>query len=264
MSASYWDSSQRNRWTLTRAQLLDKRQTDIRLASALEVTQLHIYFANFIHSIGKKLRLRQEIVASAIVFFKRFYTTNGFYHTDPFLTAATCLYLACKVEELPHHLKVIFTESQAVAMAAKVPFTYEYSDIAEFECYLMEELDFYVIVHQPYPTLSRVFEDLELERSCLQTAWFLVNDSYRTDVALLYPPHMLALAALYITCVLNQASMTRDMKSWFAKLNIDMVMLLDIVQDILTMYEIWSSFDDRKVLQSLDKLHKAAKEASLL
>lgn len=31
----------------------------------------------------------------------------------------------------------------------------------------------------------------------------MLNDSYRTDVCLLYPPHMIALAALYIICVVH-------------------------------------------------------------
>lgn len=31
----------------------------------------------------------------------------------------------------------------------------------------------------------------------------MLNDSYRTDVCLLYAPHMIALAALYIICVVH-------------------------------------------------------------
>ncbi|KAJ1655659.1 RNA polymerase II holoenzyme cyclin-like subunit, partial [Dispira simplex] len=108
-----------------------------------------------IQSVGKKFRLRQEIVATGIVFFKRFYLKNSFYNTDPFLVATTCLYSACKVEELPHHLKSIVNEVRSYLASHKVPFKYEYCDVAEFECYLLEELDFYMIVYHPYRTLIK-------------------------------------------------------------------------------------------------------------
>lgn len=35
------------------------------------------------------------------------------------------------------------------------------------------------------------------------TARFLINDTYRSDICLLYPPHLIAIAALYLTCVLH-------------------------------------------------------------
>ncbi|KAJ1643135.1 RNA polymerase II holoenzyme cyclin-like subunit, partial [Dispira simplex] len=95
---------------------------------------------------------------------------NSFYNTDPFLVATTCIYSACKVEELPHHLKSIVNEVRSYLASHKVPFKYEYCDVAEFECYLLEELDFYMIVYHPYRTLIKVFDDLKSERSLLQTA----------------------------------------------------------------------------------------------
>lgn len=30
---------------------------------------------------------------------------------------------------------------------------------------------------------------------------FLINDTYRSDICLLYPPHLIAIAALYLTCI---------------------------------------------------------------
>jgi hypothetical protein len=46
----------------------------------------------------------------------------------------------------------------------------------------------------------------------------IVNDSLRTDVALLYPPYMIALSAMYMACSMQQ----KDAKKWFAELNVDM------------------------------------------
>lgn len=61
---------------------------------------------------------------------------------------------------------------------------------------------------------------LELQEGPLQMAWysaqlgsqslsltnwnrFIINDTYRSDICLLYPPHLIAIAAIYLTLVLN-------------------------------------------------------------
>jgi len=55
--------------------------------------------AAVIHGAGRALNLRQQVIATAIVYFRRFYTRNSFRQCDPLLVGPTCLYLACKVEE---------------------------------------------------------------------------------------------------------------------------------------------------------------------
>jgi cyclin C len=40
-------------------------------------------------------------------------------------------------------------------------------------------------------------------QACEEIAWEIVNDSYRTDLCLLHPPYHIAIAALYIACVLK-------------------------------------------------------------
>jgi len=50
-------------------------------------------------------------------------------------------------------------------------FDYDTSKLAEFEFYLLEELEFYLIVYHPYRDLTLIAKDLKLEESNLQTAW---------------------------------------------------------------------------------------------
>lgn len=50
-------------------------------------------------------------------------------------------------------------------------FDYDTSKVAEFEFYLLEELEFYLIVYHPYRDLTLIAKDLKLEESNLQTAW---------------------------------------------------------------------------------------------
>lgn len=60
--------------------------------------------------------------------------------------------------------------------------------------------------------------DAKLEEACLQTAWSIVNDSYRVDVGLFHPPYMIALAATHMACIYFK----KDPTKWFDTLSVDM------------------------------------------
>jgi cyclin C len=59
--------------------------------------------------LGEQLKLRQQVIASATVFFKRFYAMNTLNTIDPLLLAPTCVFLASKVLRLQQFLYYIFT-----------------------------------------------------------------------------------------------------------------------------------------------------------
>lgn len=65
-----------------------------------------------IAKLGKKLGLRQRVIATAIVFFRRFYVKNAYCETDPFIVIAACCYVAAKAEESPVHIKNVVTEAR--------------------------------------------------------------------------------------------------------------------------------------------------------
>lgn len=52
-----------------------------------------------IQVLGEQLKLRQQVIATATVYFKRFYARNSLKSIDPLLLAPTCIFLASKVEE---------------------------------------------------------------------------------------------------------------------------------------------------------------------
>ena len=80
-----------------------------------------------IHGLAKPLGLRQQVVATAIVYFRRFYVRNSFRQCDPLLLGPTCVYLACKIEEFPPIPAATLVEklrthgTPAVAPAATAP-----------------------------------------------------------------------------------------------------------------------------------------------
>ncbi|KAI3485300.1 hypothetical protein L1887_51413 [Cichorium endivia] len=204
MSANYWASTQCNNWLIDRAQLELARHED-RDYSAVE----------------------------------------------PFLVCATCVYVAAKVEESPIHIKSAVAEAarsfQEVGFRAMPT---DNSSLAEMEFYLLEEMEFDMILFHPYRSLLAIYDAhgsdssdttatssataalgieaeafgvrglesietrsearlAELDQHVLQMSWLVLNDAYRSNLPLLYPPYMLALAAVWIALTLHTTAYER-------------------------------------------------------
>ena len=70
------------------------------VAGEKEYQKIIIFFANFIQTLGEQLKLRQQVIATAMVYFKRFYSQNNLNCVDPLLLAPTAIFLASKVKFL--------------------------------------------------------------------------------------------------------------------------------------------------------------------
>ncbi|KAI8324435.1 C/H/G cyclin [Martensiomyces pterosporus] len=250
MAANYWESSQFQRFMLTRYELAEVESMHAMQLTRHETVYLKIYFNSLIQKVGKRLRTRQEIIATATVYFKRFYINNTFYDIDPYLMVATCVYLACKVEENPHHIKHIWGETKAALaeISADIKFPYDMPDIAECESYLLEEMKFYLIVYHPYQVLIDISEQINLPKPSLQAAWSIVNDSYLTEACLVYPPHVVAIASLFLSRVVDQGSQPDVVaQQWYADLNVDITDVLQVVNDLLWLYDVWNGYKEGKM-----------------
>jgi cyclin C len=64
---------------------------------------------------------------------------------------------------------------------------------------------------------------------------------------MLYPPYLIALAALHMACVVHQ----KDCKQWFAELSVDMGKVLEITQHMLQFYKMWKSYDEQKEIKGI-------------
>ncbi|KAJ7499689.1 cyclin-like protein [Mycena latifolia] len=321
MATDFWSSTHYKRWIVDRATLRQARADDLLYVDDPEYLDfLAIYFAELIGKLGgKKLRLPQRAVATATVFFRRFYLKNSYCETDPFMVIAACCYVAAKAEECPVHIKNVVQDAREVFGQEPYNvknFSSDNSKLAEMEFYLVDDLECDLTVFHPYRTLlalckwGDVSEDpsdeeeagevgigissddgprywgtgqgqLELPPNGLQTAWFIVNDSYRSELCLLYPPHLLAIAALYLTCVFHPATAARlasmsasasapsgsappsdppprrssrqaaerkqpaqDPIAFLAALNVSLPLIATIAQEIIAMYALWDRYKE--------------------
>ncbi|RSH89518.1 RNA polymerase II holoenzyme cyclin-like subunit [Saitozyma podzolica] len=181
MSSNFWHSSHARYHLHPRSRLSTARATDLRYCTPRQHYCLGIWFANLIQKLGKRLLLRQIPIATATVFFRRFYLKNSICETNPYLVLAACVFVAAKVEETPVHIKSVVTEAKLVFAENQIKiFPAESHKLGEMEFYLLEDLDFHLIVFHPYRALlhicgrepadggkfprSRVEEDGEVKR----------------------------------------------------------------------------------------------------
>ena len=118
--------------------------------------------------------------------------------------------------------------------------------IVECEFFLLEVLDCCLIVYHPYRCLTQYVTDIGQE-TLLATSWKIVNDSYRTDLCLVQPPYLIALAAIHMAAVIQK----KDIRPWFAELNVDMSKILEITKTMLALYELWKKFDEKKEMSEI-------------
>jgi len=269
MAGNFWKSSHYQQWILDKQDLIRERQIDLQFLTEDEYTKVFIFFANFLQVLGEQHKLRQQVIATATVYFKRFYSRNSLKNIDPFLLAPTCIFLSSKVEEFG----VISASrlAQSCAQIVKTKFNYAYTTeysynskhILECEFYLLENLDCCLIVYQPYRPLLLLIQDIGgQEDSLLTLTWRIINDSLRTDVSLLYPPHQIAIGALQIACVIQ----SKELKHGFAELNVDMEKIQEIARAIMNLYELWKNFNESSMKSEipglLEKIPKAKPSGS--
>lgn len=187
MAGNFWQSSHYQEWLLDKQEIELGRQRDLAaLKSPEDLHKVHIFFANFIQCLGGEyLRLRQQVISTAIVYYQRFYSRHSLGDIDPLLLCPTCLHLASKVEECgtmpPNQLvmkcKLIVWQKYQNVLRPEYP--YRTNHILECEFLLLEMLDCCLIVYHPYRPLTQYVSDLGLQDSILPTAWRIVNDTYR-------------------------------------------------------------------------------------
>jgi len=263
MAADYWHSTQCAQWILAKDQVEGSNKRDRQYLSFDELYRLKIHFINLIQNVGVGMKMRQRAISTAIVYFKRFYVKNSFIDCEPRLIATTCLYLASKVEECTTQAKKFVLKMREYDST----FLYDMNHILECEFYLLEELEFCLIVFHPYRSLQSFLADefsceigeiksrsgsiprngntdnesfpKPIDKDVAETAWAVLNDSYRTDGCLLYPPHIISLASIFVAMTLQG----KEARTWFTDLNVEMKDIWEVSQKILDMYEQWSSLD---------------------
>ncbi|ONK73759.1 uncharacterized protein A4U43_C04F34980 [Asparagus officinalis] len=258
MAANFWTSSHYK-------QLLDPEQVDVvnpidkeKGLTPEEFKLIKIHMTNHIWRVAQQVKVRQRVIATAVTYFRRVYTRKSMTEYDPRLVAPTCLYLASKAEESTVQARLLVFYIKKMCPDEK--YRFEIKDILEMEMKLLEALDYYLVVFHPYRALLQLLQDANMT-DLTHISWGLVNDTYKTDLILIYPPHMIALACIYIASVLKDKETT----AWFEELRVDMNVVKNISMEILNFYEsrieafkgipeAYKSMTEEKINAALNKL----------
>ncbi|KAI5457300.1 cyclin-like protein [Mariannaea sp. PMI_226] len=207
MSANYWESTQRRHWQFTKEQLATMRQkleeenADlVRMFPLPQQRHLNIYFNQQLIRLAKRLAIRQQSMATAQVYMKRYYSKIEIRRTNPYLVVATAIYLACKMEESPQHIRLIVTEARQMWQDL---LTIDTSKLGECEFMMISEMSSQLIVHQPYRTITALRTELAIPEDDVQLAKLVINDHFMTDMPLIYAPHTIAFVAILLALVLR-------------------------------------------------------------
>jgi len=268
MAGNFWKSSHYQQWILEKHDLLRERGHDLKVFTEEEYQKIMIYFCNFLTILGTKtqhVKYHQQVIATACVYFRRFYARRSFKDIDPFLLATTCLVLAAKVEE--HGLNStskLIASIHSTILKEYAPFATDVvikaQHLAEAEFYLLEIMDCCLVVYHPYRPLVQFIQDLKTAgfrdtESIYHDAWRVCNDSLKTDASLLYSPHVIALGAILVAILLanREKDKEKEFTQWFSEYSVDTEKLFEIQQMILNLYKLMKSYDENEQIGSLWK-----------
>ncbi|XP_052185058.1 cyclin-C1-2-like isoform X2 [Diospyros lotus] len=232
MAANFWTSSHYK-------QLLDQEEVDVvhpldrEKGITLEDFKLiKLHMTNCIGRLANGVKLRQR---------------KSMTEYDPRLVAPTCLYLASKAEEsmvqariLVYYIKKIYSDEK---------YKYDIKDILEMEMKILEALNYYLVVFHPYHALSQLLQDASMNDTS-HICWGIINDTYKMDLILIHPPHLITLACIYVASVLQDKEST----VWFEELRVDMNVVKNIAMEILDFYDSHLKIGDERVNAAMNKL----------
>lgn len=290
MAANYWESTQRKYWTFTRQQLaLERKKVEdlernlVNMYPLPDRRHLSIYFYHQLSKMAKPLVIRQQALATAQIYVRRFYTKVEIRRTNPALVLATALYLACKMEECPQHIRMILAEARH---CWDTTFN-EVSKIGECEFSLISEMNSQLIVHHPYRSLADLQTQFQLTSEENTNAWSIINDHYLTDLPLLHAPHVIAITAMFLAVVLKPTpgglqahaagipnalqtlgnarntsgpgapNRVQKLLDWLAESSVDIEAIVECTQELISLYEVWESYSDKLCKDQIAKFVKA-------
>jgi cyclin H len=162
------------------------------------------FYSNMIVKLSASFKMPTQVKATATSLFKKFYLVNSVMEYHPKMVLFTCLFLAAKSENYFISIEAFVKPLQKV----------EPKDILDLEFIVLQSLQFTLLVHHPFRPLYGFFLDFQavlLHPSPVmydvnidtigalydKSKTWLNDNALLSDVAFLFTPPQIALAALY-------------------------------------------------------------------
>ncbi|NXI23240.1 CCNH protein, partial [Sterrhoptilus dennistouni] len=210
-----------------------------------------------------KPAMPRSVVGTACMYFKRFYLNNSVMEYHPRIIMLTCAFLACKVDEFN------VSSAQFVGNLRESPLGQEKAleQILEYELLLIQQLNFHLIIHNPYRPFEGFLIDIKTRYPVLEnpevlrkTADDFLNRVALTDAYLLFTPSQIALTAILssgsraginMESYLSESLMLKENRSTLSTLLDDMKCMKNLIKK----YELPRPEEVAALKQKLEKCH---------
>lgn len=211
---------------LTEEQLKNSPSRKDGIDEATETT-LRIYGCDLIQESGILLRLPQAVMATGQVLFHRFYCKKSFARFNVKRVAASCVWLASKLEESPRKARQVILvfhrmecRRENLPIEHLDPFSKKYAelklDLNRTERHLLKEMGFICHVEHPHKFISNYLATLETPPELTQEAWNLANDSLRTTLCVRFKSEVVACGVVYAAARRFQVPLPENPPWWKA------------------------------------------------
>jgi len=206
--------------------------------------------ARFIQEVGKTLGLRHDTMATASVYFHRFYMFHSFFEFPRYVTATCTLFLSGKAEETPKKCRDLIktvrglTNDHQFGQFGGDP----REEVMTLERVLLQTIKFDLQVDHPYSSILKYAKSLKGDKPKLQKmvqmSWTFVNDSLCTTLCLQWEPEVIAIALMYLASKLSKFEVkdwknrTPEQRYWWDQYvkDLDTEVLEDICHQVLDLY----------------------------
>ncbi|KAL6558597.1 Cyclin-L1-1 [Orobanche minor] len=190
-------------------------------------TTLRIYGCDLIQESGILLKLPQAVMATGQVLFHRFYCKKSFARFNVKRVAASCVWLASKLEESPRRARQVLTvfhrmecrrEGLPIEHLDTSPKKYVdlKADLIKTERHLLKEMGFICHVEHPHKFISNYLATLGTPPELRQDAWNLANDSLRTTLCVRFKSEVVACGVVYAAARRFQVPLPENPPWWKA------------------------------------------------
>lgn len=161
----------------------------------------------YLATVGRELKFPQLTIATAMVYFRRYYMVHSLKKIDAFHMAAACLFVAGKVEETPKKIRDLLIVAWAKDPRHKNKgsqnlnhksndFLIFQNTLLNYEMSLLCTIKFKFVVEHPYRFVLQFCRTKD-NKNLAKTAWEIINCSYSgSSLFLRYDAQSLALAAI--------------------------------------------------------------------
>ncbi|KAI0518712.1 hypothetical protein KFK09_006148 [Dendrobium nobile] len=211
-------------------------------------TMLRIYGCDLIQESGILLRLPQAVMATGQVLFHRFYCKKSFARFSVKRVAASCVWLASKLEESPRKAKYILMVFHRMECRREgLPIEHldviskKYSDLKNdlirTERHLLKEMGFICHVEHPHKFISNYLATLGAPLDLRQEAWNLANDSLRTTLCVRFKSEVVACGVVYAAARRFQVPLPEN-PPWWLVFDADQAGIQEVCRVLAQLYSL--------------------------